>query len=259
MFSSSLRSQFISLHNSDWLIKQKIAGQCVSECLQESKKLISSAQKLTGKDVESLCLSIMTKHDCTPTFFGYRGFPGAICLSVNNELVHGIPNNKLFISSDVIKVDLGATYQGAIADAAITTIYGTPKSPKHVELIIACQKALDVGIQAVKIENRIGEIGYAIHNSVRRTEFKLITDYGGHGIEENVPHASPFVPNKSQKNEGPRIQSGISLAIEPMLVLGDNRTRVSKQNGWAVLTDGIGAHFEHTLYVDENEVLIITK
>lgn len=260
MFSSQIPSQLIPLHNSDWLEKQIIAGKCVAECLRESKKLISSApENLTGKDIESLCLQIINQFQCSPTFFGYRGFPGAICLSINNELVHGIPNHKPFIFGDVVKVDLGATYQGAIADAALTVIYGTPKSNKHVELLSACQKSLTAGIEAVKIGSQIGEIGFAIHNSMRRSEFRLITDYGGHGLDENKPHAPPFIANKAQKNEGVRIQAGMSLAIEPMLVIGDNRTRVSKQDNWTVLVDGIGAHFEHTIYVGNEEVLVLTK
>lgn len=258
MFSSQLPSQFIPLHNQDWLSRQKIAGKCVSECLAESKRLILSEAKLSGKDIESLCLKIFTSYQCTPTFFGYRGFPGAICLSINNELVHGIPNNKNFLPGDVIKIDLGATYQKAIADAAITVIYGTPKSQKHQELIIAASKSLEEGIKAIKIGKRIGEIGNAIYNFVRLTEFHLITDYGGHGIDEDIPHAAPFVPNKSSKNEGVRFQPGMSLAIEPMLVMGDNRTRVSKQDGWTVLTDGIGAHFEHTIFITNEETLILT-
>jgi len=254
-----IQSQIITLHDSNWLERQTIAGKCVAQCLKTSKeKVLSNPEKLTGKDIESICLKIMESFSCSPTFFGYKCFPGAICLSINNELVHGIPKDKPFQIGDVIKIDLGATYQGAIADAAITVIYGSPKENRHVELIDLCQKSLTNGIKAIKQGKQLGVIGNAIHKTVKDSRFGLILNYGGHGIDENQPHASPFVPNKSQPNEGPKLQPGMTLAIEPMLVIGDNKTSVSNKDNWTVLTNGVGAHFEHTIFITENEVKILT-
>ncbi len=251
---------FIKLKDEHWLARQKVAGQCVAKCLTHSKELIETqTPNLSLKDIEAECLKIIQDMKCTPTFLGYKGFPGAICISVNKQLVHGIPSDYILKSGDVVKVDLGATYQGAIADAAITIIYGQAKSSNDLLLVETCREALDAAIKAVSVGKRLGCIGNAIHHVVKRTPFKLITDYGGHGLDENIPHAQPFVANKALQNSGVRIQPGMTLAIEPMLVLGfDTKTWVSP-DGWTVNSNGIGVHFEHSIYVTETDVKILTS
>ncbi len=255
----------IPLHDTAWYERQKIAGQCVAKCLKTTKQIVQefgvSCSKLTGKDLEQICHNIFLEYNCQPTFLNYKGFPGKICLSRNKELVHGIPKDEFFQIGDVIKIDLGATFEGAIADAALTVIYGLPKDRSHQELINLCQKSLSQGISAVQIGKKLGVIGNAVYQTVRRqNRFSLVTRYGGHGLDYNRPHAPPFVSNKTQSNEGPIIQAEMSLAIEPMLVLGDNFTRVSEKDGWTVLTNGIGAHFEHTIFIHhDGKIEIMTE
>ena len=249
-------SHFISLKDENWISRQRIAGKCVGKVLRTLNKLVK-AGGVNLKDLENEAQKIITEHDCTPTFHGYKGFPGILCLSVNQQLVHGIPVDYNLQDGDVVKFDVGATYQGAIADAAYTAIVGKPKTETHVRLIDETKKALMSGIQAAKVGNRLGQIGYAIHKSVSKTEFGLIVDYGGHGLDENVPHTEPFVSNKSQPNQGVRLQAGMTLALEPMLTIGGTQTQVGK-DGWTVTTPGIGSHMEHTIFIHPDRVEIMT-
>ena len=261
---------FVNLQNEDWFEKQKHAGQVVAKCLTLTSNFIKygaptagmqESPKLTLKYLEEQCEYIIANAGCTPTFKGYNGFPGAICASVNKDLVHGIPSDYVLVPGDVVKIDLGATYEGVIADAAMTTICGgnrSAKDPKHVELIESCKVALQKGIEAVKVGDRIGAIGNAIYKYTRNTGFSLITKYGGHGIALNKPHAPPFVSNKAKPDDGVTIQPGLTIAIEPMLVIGGDMTETQSDN-WTVKADGICAHFEHTLYVGEDKVHIMTE
>lgn len=254
-------SELIELKDDHWLFKQKIAGRCVSAVLKECAKAIESKQpNLSLKDLENIARLIIKSFDCTPTFENYKGFPSAICTSVNNQLVHGIVTDYVLQDGDVVSVDLGATYDGAIADAAYTTIYGQPKSLEIVRLLKTCQGALQTAIKAIKAGNRVGTIGYAINNYVKSSGFGLITKYGGHGLSWNVPHAPPFIANKAQPTEGVRIQPGLTIAIEPLLVIGsDINTKVLNDN-WTVITENISAHYEHTVYIESSDVIhIITN
>lgn len=259
MTSSFSELQFIKLKDDNWFQRQKVAGQCVAQCLQASKFMIESKKPdLTLNFIEAECTRIIKSMQCTPTFLGYKGFPGAICTSVNNQLVHGIPSNYTLQEGDVVKIDLGATYQGAIGDAATTCIYGAPKDPEHLKLIETCKTALDNAIKMVGLGKRLGVIGSAINHVVKSTRYGLITDYGGHGIDEDKPHAQPFVANKAQSLSGIRIQPGLTVAIEPMLVIGEAKTKLA-EDGWTVLTPGIGAHFEHTIFVGPDKVHVMTE
>lgn len=250
----------ISLKDKFWLERQIVAGSCVSGILKTLNQMVmEKIPNLSLKDMEAEAIKQMKAVNCTPTFQGYKGFPGAICLSVNKQLVHGIPTSYILKEGDVVKFDLGATYQGAIADAAATAIYGKPKSPQHTELLEVCKGALDHAIKSIQIGKQLGCIGYAIHKYVTsRSRFALITNYGGHGIDEDTPHASPFVANKAKQNEGPRIQEGLTIAIEPMLVIGDNGTKISS-DGWTVLTSDVGVHFEHSIFVDADKIHVLTE
>lgn len=249
-------SNLITLKNDDWLARQRLAGKAVKECLETANdKILNSS--ISMLELNNLCNEIILKHKCTPTFHQYKGFPGFACISINNELVHGIPKDQTINDGDIVKVDLGATYNGAIADAAITVIKGKPIKPSHKEMVDTCKDALENAIKNIKLPCRLGVIGNSINFVVKKTKFKLITNYGGHGIEENTPHGMPFVPNKSNKEEGIRLQAGMTLAIEPMVVHGDVKTWVSS-DGWTVMTNDVSSHFERTIFLQEDHVEIIT-
>jgi methionyl aminopeptidase len=252
-------SNLITIKNQNWLDRQRLAGKCVAECLANFSKMIrNQIPNLSLLDIEKECERIIAAHGCIPTFKGYKGFPGAVCLSVNKQLVHGIPVNYTLQVGDVVTLDLGATYQGAIADAAYTAIYGKPKMLRHADLVESTQLALRRGIEAVAVGRQLGVIGFAIHKTATSRGYGSVEKYGGHGLDENMPHAPPFVANKAKKDEGIRLQAGMTLAIEPMLVIGNNRTRTTS-DGWTVITDDIGAHMEHSIFIHPDRVEILTE
>lgn len=255
---ASTRVQLVPLHSDSWYQKQLVAGRAVAKCLTISSEMIKHNPGVNLKDLESVCEKIIKDHDCTPTFKGYKGFPGAICTSVNKNIVHGIPRDYKVKEGDVVSIDLGATYEGAIADSATTAICGKPLNPEHQVMVDKCYQALIEGIKAIHLDKNIGVIGSAIYNYVKKSHFKLITDYGGHGINWNKPHCDPFVANKANKNEGVRIQAGMALAIEPMLVMGlSDKTKVLKDS-WTVAAKDIGCHSEHSVFVHSDCVEIMT-
>ena len=198
------------------------------------------------------------KSETSPTFKGYKGFPSAICTSVNEHLVHGIVTEYVLKDGDIITIDLGATYEGAIGDAASTFVYGNTKSKEATRMIDLCKQALYAGIKAIKVGSRLGVIGDAIHKLVKDSGFGLIVNYGGHGINYNTPHAPPFVSNRSSVNDGIRIQPGLSIAIEPMLVMGDTKTHILNDN-WTVVASGISCHHEHSVFITNDSVHIMTE
>lgn len=250
--------QFVDLKEANWFEKQKHAGKAVASCLRFAKNAIEyHSPNLSLLDIEQECIKILNSMDCTPTFKGYRGFPGAVCASVNNELVHGIPRDYVLQDGDVVKIDLGATFDGVIADAAISAIYGEPKSWQHHRLLKVCKGALDQAISKIEIGKQLGCIGHAIHSHVKKSGFKLITNYGGHGISLNKPHSEPFVANKARPDEGIRIQPGLAIAIEPMLAIGSDKTTIAK-DGWTVKTKDISCHWEHSIFVGKDRVHVLT-
>lgn len=248
----------IKLLDDKFLKRQKIAGNCVRACLNSCQSLINSGGNISLKDLEKVCLSQMKAFGCTPTFLNYHGFPSAICTSVNNQLVHGVVTDYVLKEGDVVTVDLGATFDGAIGDAARTWIFGKEKLKTHVELIQKCKESLTEAYKSIKVGSQLGVIGNSIFKTVKDSGFGLIVNYGGHFIAENTPHAEPFVTNKSNKNEGVRIQNGMTFAIEPLLVIGQDTTTSVGKDGWTVYTKNISAHFEDTFFVWEDKIHLIT-
>src|ERR1700722_182444 len=260
--SSEFLSQntFVKLKDNDWLERLRIAGKCVSSTMTKLELLVKENTSLSLIELSEFAENEIIKQDCKPTFKGYKNFPAAVCISVNRQLVHGIPTNYKLRDGALVSFDFGATYRGAIADSATTCIFGSPKSKEHINIITATKESLSEGIKAVVVGNRIGAIGNAIYNCARNKGFRVIDNYGGHGIDENTPHAMPFVSNKSEPNKGIRIQPGLTIAIEPMLIPYRTQPKTKTGDvGWAVYTEEIGAHEEHTIFVHEDRIEIITE
>ena len=252
----------VKLHDKDWLEKQRIAGKIVAAALKELEGYCQSKTFHSMATLSDVIDRFIISEGGTPTFKGYKksgypDFPAAVCISINKQLVHGIPDDTVLDNGDVVSFDLGVTYEGAIADSAITCIFGPPADPMHVSLVKATEEALMQGINAVATGKRLGCIGHAISKYAKSKGFGLVNNYGGHGLDWNVAHAAPFVANRAEPTEGIRIQPGLSIAIEPMLVIGDPITR-TLDDGWTVVTPNIGAHFEHSIFVHEDHVEIIT-
>jgi methionyl aminopeptidase len=255
-------SGFFALQNDDWLQNQRIAGKIASSILSHIESLIANKTNLSMIELDNIAEKMILDSNATPTFKGIKNFPGTMCISINNQLVHGIPTDYKLQDGDVVSFDIGVTYNKTIADTAITCIYGSPKSPMHVKLIEATKSALYKAIKSIKVDKKYGCIGNAIYKSAKGDGFNVITKYGGHSISSDkfgneILHASPFISNKSELNEGFRIQKGLILCIEPMLGIGDTNTWIDK-DGWTVCTKDVFAHAEHTVYIHENNVEVIT-
>lgn len=247
----------VKLKNKDWLDNQRVAGKIAAQTLFMLQKIVANKEDLSFLEMNNLAEDFITKAGGTPTFKGYKGFPAGVCISVNKELVHGIPKDIKPQDGDVISFDLGVTVNGAIADTAVTCLYGFSKTDKHIQVIRATEEALMKGIEAVSVGKKLGCIGNAIYKFAKGKGFGVITQYGGHGLDWDIPHAAPFVANKADLEEGIRIQPGLAIAIEPMLTLNSTSTH-TLNDGWTVVSDDIGAHFEHSIYVHEDHVEIIT-
>lgn len=247
------------LQGNDWLTKQRVAGKVAAKAISTLVAAVKDKTKLSTLDLSKLAEEVIINNNCTPTFKGYKGFPESVCISVNNELVHGIPKNYYLEEGDVISFDLGATFEGAIADTAVTVIYGEPKSKEHVKLIETTESALLEAIKKIKIGDRIGVIGETIYKIGRSNGFAVVDAYGGHGLSWNTPHSNPFISNKSNSNTGIRFQQGMTFAIEPLFVIGSDNYTKTEADGWTVSTKNISSHFEHSVYIGEDNVEIITQ
>src|SRR5690606_1346761 len=194
----------------------------------------------------------------TPSFQGYHGFPASICASVNDEVVHGIPGDRVLAPGDVLSIDCGAIVDGWHGDAAITVAVG--EVPAEVtELMRVTEEAMWRGIAAARVGGRVTDISHAVEQHVRAAgDYGILEDYTGHGIGSEM-HQPPDVPNYGRPGKGPRLVEGIALAVEPMVTLGDKRT-VLLEDDWTVVTaDGsVGAHFEHTFALTASGTWVLT-
>jgi len=259
-------NMIVSLKDDKWLNYQRIAGRIASDTLIALEQEVENKTTKSMLELNAYAEEIITKAGGFPTFKGYgkasNPFPAGVCISINKQLVHGVPTDYKLKDGDIVSFDLGVTIEGAIADTAITCIYGGPEATSiHNHMVVVKTKhALEEGIKAIQVGKRLGCIGQAIYKVARGPGHTcVVNNYGGHGLDWNIPHASPFVANKSTDNEGIRIQPGLSIAIEPMLVCGSDPATTTGSDGWTVYTKEIGAHFEHSVFVHEDHVEIITS
>ena len=212
---------------------------------------------LTTKDLDNIAYKEIVRHGGKPTFKGYRGFPASICTSVNEEIVHGIPGKRVLKEGDIIKMDVGATIDGFIGDAAISVAVGEV-AEEAIELMDATRLSLEEGIKAAVPGNRIGDIGAAVPQYGEATGYGVVREFVGHGVGRFL-HEDPQVPNYGRPGLGPLLRTGMCIAIEPMLNLGDWHTRILDDQWTVVTADGkISSHFEHTIAITENGPEIMT-
>jgi methionyl aminopeptidase len=231
------------------------AGKIVATTLKRLTEEIKPGIKTSQLD--SVAASELKKYGAKASFKGYRGFPASLCVSVNDEIVHGIPGERELNSGDIVSLDFGAIVNGFHGDGAVTVGVGTISS-KAQELVAVTEAALMVGIKEARNGAHLGDVSAAIQNYVETRGFSVIREYSGHGVGRDL-HEDPLVPNFGPPGEGPVLRKGMTLAIEPMVTTGDWRTRVAG-NKWTVLTlDGsLAAHFEHTIAISEDEAEILT-
>lgn len=233
----------------------RIAGKIVYETHKYLQPYIKEGIKT--KELDKLAEDFIRSKNATPSFKGYEGFPTALCISVNSEVVHGFPSDRILKNGDIVSIDIGACYKGYHGDSGWT--YKVGKVSKEVEELLENTKtALYEGLKQVKPGNRIGDISNAIETYAKEHKLGVVKELCGHGVGSSV-HEDPEVPNYGTKNTGPRLKKGMVIAIEPMLTLGKPDIYLH-DNNWTVDTlDGSpSAHFEHTIVVTNDGYEILT-
>ena len=233
----------------------KEAGQIVYLTHQYLRPFIKAGIKT--KELDQKAEEFIRSKGATPSFKGYEGFPSTLCISINDEVVHGFPSERVLQDGDIISIDIGACYKGYHGDSAWTYTVGNVSDDAKY-LLEHTEKALYEGIKQAKVGNRIGDIGYAIEKYAKEHNLGVVKELVGHGVGTSV-HESPDVPNYGTKGTGPKIRDGMVIAIEPMLTLGSPDIYV-EDNDWTVVTidSSLSAHFEHTIAITNDGVEILT-
>ncbi|MBI3732571.1 MAG: type I methionyl aminopeptidase [Chloroflexi bacterium] len=252
----------IMLKQPDEVAKMRAAGRVVAEILDAVGKQIAPGMRT--KDVDAIAVEVLQAHGATSPFYHkehYRGgppFPASTCVSVNEELVHGIPSARVLKEGDIVGVDAGAVLDGWIGDGAWT--FGVGKiSPVARRLLDVTRDALYRAIAAAKAGNRLGDLGWAVESHVKANGFSVIREYVGHGVGREM-WEEPQVPNFGTPGRGIKLQDGMTMAIEPMVAVGQPRTREAKDRWTVVIADkSLSAQFEHTVVIRNGSAEILTQ
>lgn len=245
----------ITLKNKAELECMRVAGRISAQALAVGGERIKPG--VTTGQVNEAIHKFIQSQNAIPSFLGYGGFPASACISVNEEVIHGIPGGRVLREGDIVSIDVGALYKGYHGDNAATFPVGEI-SPEIRELLDVTRESLGKAIDAAVKGNRIGDISHAVEAHVRRHGFGVVRKFVGHGIGKKM-HEPPEVPNMGPPGHGPRLAPGMTLAIEPMINMGTGDVNVLA-DGWTVVTaDGKwSAHFEHTVAVTDNGPVILT-
>ncbi len=245
----------IILKSSDELEHMKRAGNLVAKTIDRLKEAVRPG--ITTAELDKLAENVIRKHGGIPAFKGYHGFPASICTSINEQVVHGIPSLRKLEEGDIISIDIGAVVDGFYGDAAITLPVGAV-SDEAQKLLKVTEGSLMAGIEMALAGNRLSDISHAVQNFAEQRGFSVVRDYVGHGIGRNM-HEDPQIPNFGAPGRGPRLETGMVLAIEPMVNAGSYRVETLEDN-WTVVTadHSLSAHFEHTIAVTDTGPVILT-
>ena len=249
----------IELKTKEEIEKLKVANQIVAEILQTIKE--KTAPGMTGVDLDRIAREEAEKKNVKPAFLGLYGFPAALCVSINEEIVHGIPKEKPIKEGDIVSIDFGVVYDGWYGDAAITYVVGDKISDRKKRLLEGVEKALYEGINQCYPGKNVRDIAAAIEKTLKEYRLAPICDYGGHGIGRK-PHEDPHVSNCLANAENVELKPGMVLAIEPMATLGKRPNYYRKlKDGWTVVSKekAPAAHFEHSVAITEDGPIILSK
>lgn len=246
----------IPLRSQSDIQKMQRAGHVVALCHQRVEAAI--APGVTTQDLDDIVRDTLAESGATSNFLGHHGFTGRICASVNNEIVHGIPGPRRLEDGDIISVDIGAIVDGFHGDSAWTYAVGTIPEPAQ-RLLADTEASLHEALAEAVAGNRLGDVGHAVEAYASARGYGIVEEYGGHGIGRAM-WEEPHIPNWGDPGTGIRLKKGMSLAIEPMLTLGSEETRVLDDEWTVVTADGsLAAHFEHTIVVTDGAPLILTE
>jgi len=222
------------------------ASRVVAEVLEIVRKEVRSG--ISTDDLDRLAEKEIRARGATPAFKGYRNYPKTLCASVNEQVVHGIPSGRKLKDGDIIGLDLGAIVGGFYGDSAVTVAVGRVPE-KIATLVQMTEESLYLGIEQAVVGNRLTDISHAVQRHIESAGYSVVTEFVGHGIGRQL-HEEPQVPNYGKPGQGPRLQSGMVLAIEPMVNMGGSAVRVLEDRWTAVTADGsLSAHFEHTIAI----------
>ena len=247
----------IIIKNSEQLQLMREAGRITAEALMVAKEAIRPG--LSTKELDNAIRRHIEKCGATPSFLGLYGFPGSACISINDEVIHGIPSNKIIIQEgDIVKVDVGARFRGYNGDSARTFAVGKV-SDEALRLISVTEQSFYEAMKVAKPGYRIGDIGHAVESFVISNGFSVVKEYTGHGVGADI-HEDPSIPNHGKAGRGARLYPGMTLAIEPMVNVGTDRVKV-RRDGWTVVTaDGkLSAHYENSIAITDSDPVILTK
>ncbi len=241
----------------DDIVSMREGGRMLATVLQLLRTEIRAG--MSTKELAQMADTKLKQLGGKPAFLGYYGFPDVLCVSINDEVVHGIPReDRILQEGDVVGLDFGVLHKGLITDAAITVIVGKPRNRADADLVLNTEAAMYKGIDAVKEGIRVGVIGEAVEQLLGKSHYGIVRDFVGHGVGDKL-HEEPNVPNFGPAHSGPILRSGMTIAIEPMATLGSEEVIVGSDN-WTVKTrDGSrSAHFENTIVVTPDGAEILT-
>jgi methionyl aminopeptidase len=232
------------------------SGRVTGAILRDLTKFVEPG--VSTKDIADYVEKTILANGMTPTFKGYNGYPAAACVSVNEEVIHGIPRkSRLLRSGDVVSVDIGATWKGYVSDAARTYAVGEV-SDEASRLIAAVEAAFFEGVRFCRVGCRLSDVSHAIQSKVESEGFSVVRDFVGHGVGRDM-HEEPQIPNYGKPGRGPRLAKGMVFAIEPMINAGGHEVEVLLDNWTAVTTDGsLSAHYENTVVITDGEPELLT-
>jgi methionyl aminopeptidase len=235
--------------------KMRVSGRILGECLSHLAGF--SQPGVTTLDIDREADTFIRDHGCIPGFLGYQGYPNSLCISVNDEVVHGIPTRRVLQEGDLVSLDCGLILDGWWADSGLSIVCGDG-SPEVSRLVDVTRTALELGIEQARPGNHIGDIGHAVQTYVEAEGYSVVRQYVGHGIGRNM-HEAPQVPNYGAPGTGNELKPGYVLAIEPMVNAGSPEVR-TLDDGWTVVTtDGaLSGYFEHTVAITENGPEVLT-
>jgi methionyl aminopeptidase len=236
--------------------KMRRAGQIVARTIDHL--MVAVAPGMTTAHLDALAEETIRSMGAVPSFKGYRGFPGTICTSLNEQVVHGIPGKRAIREGDILKLDVGAVWEGYHADSAISMFVGEPPSDIAEKLVRVTEESLEAGIAMLQPGGRLSDVGHAVQQVVEGVGFSCVREYAGHGVGRAL-HEDPQIPNYGEPGRGPVIRPGLVVAIEPMVNVGGWRTRLLADR-WTVITadKSLSAHFEHTIAITDDGPEVLT-
>lgn len=248
-------SNLITVKSPREIEQMRVAGRITAEARSLGRQLV--APGITTQEINKEIFKFIKSRGATPSFLGYGGFPGSACISVNDEVIHGIPGKRLIREGDIVSIDVGAIKNGWQGDCCGTFAAGEI-SEEAKRLIEVTRQSFFEGIKYARAGNRISDISHAIQEYVESFGYSLVREYVGHGIGKEM-HEAPEVPNYGAPGHGPRLVKGMTIAVEPMVIVGSEAVRVLDNNWTVVTVDGsLSAHYENTIAITDGEPEILT-